>query len=98
MTIERVHRVKLYQNKNNKGKASPPKITVCKLLNCKDKTWILRECNCLQGISYYINEYFSKETLALHKDIWKEVKTLREEGKIAYLNYKTIICWEKNEI
>ena len=25
---------------------------------------------------YYINEYFSKETFALQKDLWKEVKVL----------------------
>ena len=29
---------------------------------------------------YYISEDFSKETFALQKDLWKEVKTLREEG------------------
>ena len=40
----------------------------------------------------------SKDTLALRKDLWKEVKTLRDEGKIAYLNHETIIWREKNEI
>ena len=96
VTIERTHRVKPYQNKkNNKGKASPRTI-VCKLLNYKDKTQILRKCNRLKGTSYYISEDFSIEILALRKDSWKEVKTLREEGKIAYLNYKTIMWREKN--
>ena len=35
--------------------------------------------------------------MALGKDLWKEVKTLREEGKITCLNYKTIIWRKKNE-
>ena len=36
------------------------------------------------------------KTLALCKDLWQEVvKTFREEGKIAYLNYKTIIWRER---
>ena len=80
VTTERGHRVKPIQNKtSNKGKASPRTI-VCKLLNYKDKTRIFRKCNRLKGTSYYINEDFSKETLALRKDLWKEIKTLREEG------------------
>ena len=58
----------------------------------------MRKRNRLKGTSYYINEDFSKETLALHKDLWKEVETLREEGKIASLKYKTVIWREKNEI
>ena len=70
VTRERAHRVKLYQNKkNNKGEAST-RTTICKLLNDKDKTQILKKCK----------------------------KSLREEDKIAYLNYKTIIWREKNEI
>ena len=63
---------------------------VCKLLNYKDKNRNLRKRNRLKGTSYYINKDFSKETLALCKDLWKEVKTSREKGKTAYLNYKTI--------
>ena len=36
------------------------------------------------------------KTLALCKDLWQEVvKTFREEGKIAYLNYNTIIWRER---
>ena len=99
VTEERAHIVKPYQNKkNNKGKASPPRAIVCKLLNYKDKTQILRKCNRLKGTSNYINEDFSTETLALGKNLWKEVKTLREEGKIAYLHYSNIIWRDKNEI
>ena len=59
VTIESAHRVKPYQNKkNNKGKASPPRTIVCKLLNYKDKTQILRKCNRLTGTSYYIAKIY----------------------------------------
>ena len=87
VTVERAHRVRPYQNKkNNKGKASPPRTIVYKLLNYKDKTQILRKRNRLKGTSNYINEDFSTETLALRKNLWKE-----EESKLAYLHYNTII-------
>ena len=57
----------------------------------------MQKCNLLKGTSNYISEDFSGETLALCKDLWqKEVKTLREEGEIAYLNYKTI-TWRERE-
>ena len=70
VTTERAHRVKPYENKkNNKGKVSTS-TAICKLINEKDKTRILKKCK----------------------------KSLREEGKIAYLNYKTIVWREKNEI
>ena len=68
--IEGSHRVKPDQNKkDNKGKASPSTV-VC-------KTRIVRKCNCLKGASYYINEDFSKETLALPIYIWRKVKAMR---------------------
>ena len=69
VATEHAHRVKQYQNKkSNKDKASPRTI-VCKLLNYKDKTQILRKYNHLEGTLYYINEDFSRETFALWKDL-----------------------------
>ena len=51
VTIERVHRVKPYQNKKNNCKVSP-KTIVCKLPNDKDiKTRILRNCNYISVIA-----------------------------------------------
>ena len=44
-----------------------------------------------------INYDFSKETLELKKDVIVEVKRLRGQGKIAYLNYTTIVSTEKVE-
>ena len=45
----------------------------------------------LKGSEIFINEDFSKQTTDLRKELWKEVKQLRSEGKIAYLNYRTVV-------
>ena len=53
VTIERVHRVKLYQNKKNCQGESSPRTVVCPrtMLNYKDKIRILRKFNPLKGTS-----------------------------------------------
>ena len=69
-------------------KARPLLEQKCKLLNYKDKPRIWHKCNRLKGTSYYINEYFNKETLALCKVLWQDVvKTLQEEGILTLQNY-----------
>ena len=44
----------------------------------------------------FINEDFSKQTTDLRKELWKEVKQLRSEGKIAYLNYRSVVTKRRN--
>ena len=44
----------------------------------------------------FINEDFSKQTTDLRKELWKEVKQLRSEGKIAYLNYRSVVTKGRN--
>ena len=44
----------------------------------------------------FINEDFSKQTTDLRKELWKEVKQLRSEGKIAYLNYCSVVTKRRN--
>ena len=68
-----------------------------KLLRFKDKTKIFQNANKLKGQNIFINNDFSKATLELRKDLMVEVKRLRELGKIAYLNYTTIVSREKVE-
>ena len=68
-----------------------------KLLLLKDKTKIFQNANKLKGQNMLINYDFSKETLELKKDVIVEVKRLRGQGKIAYLNYTTIVSTEKVE-
>ena len=45
----------------------------------------------------FINNDFSKAALELRKDLIDDVKRLKNLGKIAYLNYATIISGGKVE-
>ena len=65
--MERTHRVKVYSpEKKNSSKLRPRKV-VCKLFSFVDKGRILKNSNRLKGSTYYLNEDFSKETLAYQK-------------------------------
>ena len=91
---ECAHRVKLNNRDSNTNR---PRTIVMKLLQLKDKTKIFQNANKLKGQNIFINNDFSKATLELKKDFMIEVKKLRELGKIAYLNYTTIVFREKVE-
>ena len=52
---------------------------------------ILRNVHKRKGNDIFKNEDFSKQTTDLRKELWKEVKLLRSEGKIDYLNYHTVV-------
>ena len=81
--IERVHRA----GRTNEEKT---RTIVCKLLDYKDKLKIMQNRKKLKGTNIYINEDFSKETREHRKKLWEEVKVLRSQGEIAYLNYRSI--------
>ena len=91
--IERVHRIKKKGNSENSGK---PRTIVCRFLNYKDKTYILKNAKKLKGKNIFINEYFSHDTMELCKELWEKVKKHREEGKIACLHYRTIVVKRRN--
>ena len=91
--IERAHRIKKKGNSENPGK---PRTIVCRFLNYKDKTNILKNAKKLKGKNIFINEDFSHETMELRKELWEKVKKHREEGKIAYLHYRTIVVKRRN--
>ena len=80
-----MHTVKTYSPEKKNRKNIRPRTVVCKLLNFVDKARILKKSHRLKETSYYVNEDFSKETLAYRKELWEKVKALRKEGKIAYL-------------
>ena len=61
------------------------------LLQFKVKQNILRKAKILKGTDTLINE----DTIEYRKELWEEVKLLRNHGKIAYLNYRTIISRDK---
>ena len=88
--IERAHRAKGKTTRNNTARKNQPRTIVIKLANYKDKSMILRNVK-LKGSNIFINEDFSKQTTDLRKELWREVKQLRSEGKIAYLNYRTVV-------
>ena len=79
VVIERAHRVKTDKSK----KGNPPRTIVCRILNYKDKVKILRNAKKRKGKIIFINEDFYQATLDRCKELWKEVKCLSEEGKIA---------------
>ena len=87
---ERAHRAKGKTTRNNAARKNQPRTIVIKLANYKDKSMILRNVK-LKGSNIFINEGFSKQTTDLRKELWREVKQLRSEGKIAYLNYRTVV-------
>ena len=60
----------------------------------KDKINILRNCKKLKGTKISISENFSKETMQIPKEKWKEVLAKRKQDEILYLQYRSVICKE----
>ena len=85
--IERANRVK--RKKGDKSKK--PRPIVCSLLSFKDKKLILKSANKLKGTNIFIDEDYSFETMKYRKQLWDEVKYLRSQGNIAYLNDRSIV-------
>ena len=96
VVMEHTHRVKAYSPEEKNSKKIRLRTVVCKLLSFVDKARIIKNSHRLKGTSYYLNKDFSKETLAYRKELLEKVKALRKKGKIAYLNYKSIIVRERN--
>ena len=88
MEIECAHRA----GRKNRSK---PRTIVCKLLRFKDKQNILRKAKLLKGTNIFINEDYCQDTVEHRKKLWEEVKVLRGQGKIAYLNYRSIVSRDK---
>lgn len=45
----------------------------------------------LRDSDFYMREDYSKETILICKNLWKEVKILRKKGKYAFLKYDKIV-------
>ena len=91
--IERAHRIKKKGNSDNPGK---PRTIVCRFLNYKDKTNILKNTKKLKGENIFINEDFFHETMELRKELWEKVQKHRNEGKIAYLHDRALVVKRRN--
>ena len=85
--------------KSKYGKKDKPWTVVCKLLSYKDEVKVLQNCKKFKGSHIYINKDFCQTMLQYRKELWKEVKRLREEeDKIAYLQYRSIVVKDKNNV
>ena len=97
VVIGRAHRVKGYSHEKKNSKKLRSRTIVCKLLSFVHKARILNNSHRLKGNTYYVNEDFSKETLAYWKELWEKVKALKKEDKAAHLNCKSIVVKERND-
>ena len=84
ISVERAHRVGK-KEKNNK------RTIVLKLASFKYKLKIISEARKLKDTNININEEYSKETLEIRKEKWKEVKELRMNGTYAILVYDKVV-------
>ena len=55
-------------------------------------------CRKLKSTIFSVFDDFSKETASIRKEKWKEVLKNRKDGKISYLQYKTVICKKRTQI
>ena len=90
--IESAQEVKTGKGKKNNS----PRTIVCRILSYKDTVKILRNVKKLKGKNIFINEDFCQATLDHRKELWKEVKRLKEEGEIAYLQHRSIVVKRKD--
>ena len=89
--IERAHRVG--EKKNGQERQ-----TLVQFNSHKNTLDILRNCKKLKDTNFSLFEDFSKETASIRKETWKEVLKNRKDGKISYLQYKTVICKERAQV
>ena len=45
----------------------------------------------IKGTNIFLSEDFSKETMELRKQFWKEVKAHRDKVRVAYLSCRTVV-------
>ena len=56
----------------------------------KDKENIIRNCKKLKGTKISIFEDFSREAMQIRKEKWKEVLPNRKQGRISYIQYRSV--------
>ena len=72
--------------------------TVCRFLRFKDKQKILSNAKKLKNTGIFIYEDYCKETMDLQKSLWEEVLEHRQQNKIAYLNYRSVVVRECRDV
>ena len=86
--IERAHRVGAKEEGKNRT-------IVVKFSSYKGKQRVLNEARRQRREDVYVYEDFSKATVAIRKENWEKVKTLRQQGKYAVLVYDKIYSRDK---
>ena len=89
--FERAHQI-------GKKKRGQERQIVVRFNSYKNKLDILRNCKELKGTNFSTFKDFSKETASIRKEKWKEVLKNQKDGKISYLQYKTVICKERPQV
>ncbi|XP_047129609.2 uncharacterized protein LOC105843398 [Hydra vulgaris] len=82
--IERAHRT----GRKNDGR---PRTIILNLQKYKDKLRILKELYRLKGTNTFVNEDFSRETVAIRKKLFAEVKERRLNGESVTVRYDKIV-------
>eukprot|EP00111_Clytia_hemisphaerica_P011819 TCONS_00034738-protein len=82
--IERAHRM-------GKKDRERPRTIIFKLQSWKDKEIILKNSNKLKNTGFFINEDYSDETMAIRKNLFKDMKKERDNGKFARVIYDKLI-------
>jgi len=75
----------------NAGRA---RTIVVKFLRFKDRVNIINKYRSLklwENDNIYLNEDYSEKTLRIRKELFKQVKVLRAQGKYAKVNYNQLI-------
>ena len=95
--IDRCHRIGPCKRKTNQNQDRPCTI-VYRLNRFKDKQCILNNAKKLKNTGIFIYEDFSKDTMELRKSLWEQVLEYQKENKFAYLNYRSIILRDHNDV
>ena len=78
--IERAHRI----GKKEDGKK---RAIIFKLQSWKQKETILKNSKKLKNTGLYVNEDFSDETMLIRKELFRQMKKARDDGKFAKVIY-----------
>ena len=88
--IDRCHRMGKRQDKK-------PRKIVCRFLRFKDKQKILANTKKLKRTGIFIYEDYCQDKMDLRKSLWEEVLQHRQQNKVAYLNYRSVVVKERRD-
>ena len=66
-------------------------------MSYKQKKEVLKNVKKLKDSNFFVNEDFCFETMKRRKELWEEMKRLRSESQIAFLNYWSIVMKRRRD-